>query len=131
MDMEVVFSGGLKVDAKFGDFVVKTDQPVKSGGENSAPAPYDLFLASLVTCAGIYVKFFCEKRNISLENIRVTQRLERDKDKKIVKIVQEIKVPKDFPEKYLSALEKSAGLCAVKKTILNPPEISIEAVIAD
>jgi len=68
--MEITFDGGKVITAHLNGHIIKTDQSVKSGGQNSAPAPYDLFLASIGTCAGIYVKSFCDQREIPSENIK-------------------------------------------------------------
>lgn len=115
--------------ADFKGFTVVTDQSVKDGGEGSAPSPYEYFLASIGTCAGIYVLSFCETRKISTEHISLMQRLEFrtvDGGKVVLdKLIIEILVPPDFPEKYHQALIKVADQCAVKKTILNPPKFEI------
>jgi ribosomal protein S12 methylthiotransferase accessory factor len=121
------------VNAEFNGFTVKTDQPVKEGGEGTAPSPYEYFLASIGTCAGIYVLSFCEKRGIPAEHISLAQRLEyrkTDEGKKVLeKIVLEILVPAAFPEKYHQALVKVADQCAVKKTIMNPPQFEIKTIV--
>lgn len=121
------------MNAEFNGFAIETDQPVKYGGEGSAPSPYEYFLASIGTCAGIYVLSFCEKRNIPTENIALSQRLEYRKiaEGKITleKIIVEIIVPPSFPEKYHQALIKVADQCAVKKTIMNPPQFEIKTVV--
>jgi ribosomal protein S12 methylthiotransferase accessory factor len=127
MRMEIGFPGNKKIDAKFKDFTVKTDQPIAYGGENTAPAPFDLFLVSLGTCAGIYIKNFCSTRNIPTDNMRIIQEAESGTQKgQLGKIKLEIQVPPDFPEQYKSALINAANLCAVKKTIQNPPEFEIK-----
>jgi ribosomal protein S12 methylthiotransferase accessory factor len=128
-EMTVTFPGGKRVDATFDGFRVETDQTEKNGGEGSAPEPFALFLASLATCAGIYVLGFCDKRDIPTAGIRLVQRLERDEEKKIVRIGISIEVPADFPEKYHEALVRVAAKCAVKKTIESPPEFVIETVV--
>ena len=74
MDIEVYFEEGAKVNARMGKHIIKTDQKVHGGGEDSAPAPFDYFLASLATCAGIYVKVFCDKRGIDSSRIRIIQK---------------------------------------------------------
>ncbi len=126
MDMEISFPGGKKVDANFKGFTIKTDQPLYGGGENSAPAPFDLFLASIGTCAGIYVLSFCQQRNIPTENIKIVQKLLPDEmGRGIGTIVLEIQVPKNFPEQYKDAVIRSADLCAVKKYMHNPPKFNI------
>ena len=130
MNMEITFEGGKKVNSTFNGHVIKTDQPVNSGGENSAPSPYDLFLASIGTCAGIYVKSFCDQRNLPTENIKLIQSLEFTAESKLPsKIKIDIQLPADFPEKYREALLNVAELCAVKRTIANPPKFEIQTVI--
>ena len=129
-DIKTYFSGGKKVDAKLGDFVIKTDQPVYQGGEGTAPAPFDLFLASIATCAGYYVLAFCQSRSISYENITVVLKKERNPEtKRIDKIFLDINLPADFPEKYKSAVIKSVNSCAVKIHMQNPPEFIVESFI--
>ncbi len=129
MDMEITFAGGKKVNASFKGHIHKTDQPVTAGGENSAPSPYELFLASIGTCAGIYVKSFCDSRDLPTENIKLIQSLEYNAAAKLpTKITIEIKLPIDFPEKYKEALVNAAELCAVKRTIANPPVFEIRTI---
>jgi len=129
MDMEITFAGGQKVNASFKGHIHKTDQPISSGGENSAPSPYELFLASIGTCAGIYVKSFCDQRDLPTENIKLIQSLEMNTETKLPsKISIEIRLPEDFPEKYREALINVAELCAVKRTIANPPVFEIRTV---
>jgi ribosomal protein S12 methylthiotransferase accessory factor len=133
MEMKITFPGGKKVDAEFDGMVVNTDQPVKYGGDGTAPTPYALFLASLGTCAGVYVLGFCRERNIPTEGITLTQRLHYKPSltggASLDKIAIEISVPADFPEKYHNALVKAAEQCAVKKTIQNPPNFDIKTVV--
>ena len=124
MDMEILFPGGKRGDAIYKGFTIRTDQPRESGGEGSAPTPFDLFLASIGTCAGIFVLFFCQQRGISTEGIRVIQRTEKEASM-ISKIAIEIRLPPDFPEKYEQALIRSAELCAVKKHLEAPPLFEI------
>jgi ribosomal protein S12 methylthiotransferase accessory factor len=124
--MEVTFDGGKVITAHLNGHSIKTDQPVKSGGGNTAPAPFELFLASIGTCAGIYIKSFCDQREIPSENIKIIQTVEFDNQTKLLKNVKlDIKLPADFPEKYKSAVINSAELCAVKKTINNPPAFEV------
>jgi putative redox protein len=124
--MEITFDGGKVVTAHTSQHSIKTDQPVSHGGENSAPSPFELFLASIGTCAGIYVKSFCDNRKISTENIKIVQTAEYDKESGLpVNIKIEIKLPGDFPEMYKEAVIKAAQLCKVKKTIANPPVFEV------
>jgi len=126
MEMIVDFPSGARVDAHFNDFTVKTDQPPSGGGENSAPAPFALFLASIATCAGIYVLGFCRNRGLPTEGIRIIQRSLRNPQTGLVgQIEMEIQVPPSFPEKYYDALVRSADQCAVKKHIENPPQFHV------
>jgi ribosomal protein S12 methylthiotransferase accessory factor len=132
MDMEITFPGGAKVDARFGDFAVKTDQPWQAGGENSAPTPFALFLASIGTCAGIYVSGFCRQRNIPTDGIRIRQSLEFNPLTRMVRQINlDIDLPPGFPEQYTSALIRSAELCAVKKHMESPPAFKIRTHIAE
>jgi putative redox protein len=129
MDITVSFPGGKRVDAMFAGGVVHTDQPVAMGGEGSAPAPFDLFLASLATCAGIYVKGYCDSRGISTEDLGLEMRIEREPEKhRVVRLALEIRLPEGFPEKHREGVVRAADLCAVKKHILNPPAFEIRTV---
>jgi putative redox protein len=127
MEMVIDFPGGARVDAHFGPYTVKTDQSPMGGGEGSAPTPFSIFLASLGTCAGIYVLGFCKQRGISTDGIRIIQRAIPDTvNPGMVGTVQfEIQVPPDFPEKYYNALVRSAEQCAVKKHMENPPGFEV------
>jgi putative redox protein len=127
--MEIVFPGGKKVDVRYKDFVVHTDQSEASGGEGSAPEPFALFLASLGACAGIYVLSFCQSRQISTEGLRLVQRTLPGPDGKgLGRVEIEVILPPEFPEKYMAAVVRTADLCAVKKAILNPPEMVVSAI---
>jgi len=129
MEMVISFPGGTRVDAQFGSFTVKTDQPPQGGGEGSAPTPFATFLASLGTCAGIYVLGFCRQRGLPTEGLRLTQRLGVDRATGMVdKVELDIHVPPEFPEKYHAALIRSAEQCAVKKHMEAPPQFAITTV---
>jgi len=128
-EMEIVFPGNKKVDAIFNGQVIKTDQPVQAGGDGTAPAPFDLFIASIGTCAGIYVLGFCQARGIPTDGIKLIQKMNYNFQKRLFdKIEIEIKLPPDFPEKYKAAVIHAADNCAVKKHLLNPPEIVVKTV---
>ena len=130
MEMTVTFPGGLRVNGEFNGFTVPTDQPVKGGGEGSAPSPFALFLASLGTCAGFYVVNFCRARNLSPEGIRVTQRTIADPETHMVSTIEiRIHVPPSFPEKYHAALVRAAEQCTVKKHLEKPPVIETMTVV--
>jgi len=132
MEMKVTFPGGEKVNAEINSRIIPTDQPVEGGGEGSAPSPFDYFLASLGTCAGIYVLSFCQQRQIDTEGLALTQRMvfaiAEDGKTKLAKVAIEITLPPGFPEKYRNAIVKTAGLCSVKKVIMDPPEFEITAI---
>ncbi len=126
MNLKVSFPEGLKVNAEYNGFVHKTDQPVAGGGDGSAPSPFDMFLASIGTCAGIYILGFCKQRGIDASEVEIHQSMEFDPIKRMIsKINLEIRVPDSFPEKYKAALINSANLCAVKKHLENPPEFHV------
>jgi putative redox protein len=133
MEITISFPGGKKVNADVSGMVIATDQPLTQGGDGSAPSPYLLFLASIGTCAGIYVLSFCKERGIPTDRITLTQRLEyvtNPVGKSILDtIALDIHVPPDFPEKYHNALIKVADQCAVKKTIMHPPKFSIKTIV--
>lgn len=128
MEIKITFPGGEKVNAEINGLIIPTDQPIEAGGDGSAPSPFDYFLASLGTCAGIYVLSFCQQRHINTEGLALTQRMEfieADGRKRLARIVIEIDLPPGFPEKYQKAIAKAAGLCSVKKVIMDPPEFVI------
>ena len=124
MEMIIDFPGGARVDAHFGPFTVPTDQPPYS----TAPIPFATFLASIGTCAGIYVLGFCQQRGISAEGIRLVQNLEvNPMTGMVTKVNLDIQVPSDFPEKYKPAIIRAADQCAVKKHFEHPPKIEVQA----
>jgi putative redox protein len=124
---EITFGGGKKVSAHVRDFIINTDQPISDGGLNSAPSPFELFLASIGTCAGFYVVSFCQARAIPTDDIKLTQTIIRND---ITHMVEEIKIeillPPDFPEKYKGAVIRAAESCTVKKHLTLPPNIQIQ-----
>jgi ribosomal protein S12 methylthiotransferase accessory factor len=125
-EMKVTFPGGTRVDASYKGFVIETDQPIYQGGTGSAPAPFDLFLASIATCAGWYVLSFCQQRNISLDGANVILETVREPQGKMIdNIVITIQLPPDFPDKYKGAVIKAVNLCAVKKHMEIPPSFSV------
>jgi ribosomal protein S12 methylthiotransferase accessory factor len=128
--MEITFDGGKVVTAHINGHTIRTDQAIEGGGTNTAPAPYDLFLASIGTCAGIYVKSFCDQRGIPTEGIKIVQSMEIDQAKRIPSVIKlDIQVPEDFPEKYKAAMINVAELCAVKKTINSAPQFEITTTV--
>ena len=128
--IEVSFPGGKRVDARVGEFVVRTDQPPELGGQGSAPAPFDVFLASIAACAGIYVLGFCQARGLPTEGLALVQRDDVDPATKLVRAVRlELTLPPGFPEQYRPAIVRAAESCKVKKTIAAAP--SFEVVVLD
>ncbi|MGE5250674.1 MAG: OsmC family protein [Bacteroidota bacterium] len=128
MEMLIDFPGGSRVDAHFGNFDLATDQPPDA----SAPTPFATFLASIGTCAGIYVLGFCQQRNLPTDGIRLVQRVHANPFNGMVQQIDlEIQVPPTFPEKYRDSLIRSAELCAVKKHLENPPKFAITTQVME
>jgi ribosomal protein S12 methylthiotransferase accessory factor len=131
MDIVVSFPGGKRVDAQAGGFTLRTDQPKDHGGEGSAPEPFTLFLASIGTCAGIYVVGFCRTRGIPTDGIRIVEHTENDpKTGRLVRVSLELQLPADFPAQYRDAVARAAAACKVKKTLADPPEFSVTTSVA-
>ncbi len=129
MDMQIYFPGGKRVYADYDGFTVETDQPARGGGDGSAPAPFDLFLASIGTCAGIYALGFMQQRNIDPQGSRLTMRSHFDPAVGLInKIELELKLPAEFPEKYRDAIVSAMNLCTVKKHLAQPPAFELTAV---
>ena len=125
-DIEVSFPGGGRVDARVGSFVVHTDQPVEHGGGGDAVAPFDLFLASLATCAGFYVQAFCRARNIPIDGLGLRQSVVTDPVTHLPSRIQvELRLPASFPEKYRVAVVRAAEGCKVRKTMVALPAIEV------
>ena len=124
--MEITFPGGVQVNAQFNGFKIATDQPEKNGGQNSAPSPFDFFLASLGTCAGFFALRFCQQRELSTDGLRLQLTAEHDAEtKRLDRVEIAMQLPKDFPEKYRSAIIRATDQCAVKKALLDAPEIEL------
>ncbi len=129
MEITVQFPGGVAVDAVFGGFTVHTDQPVTAGGGGTGPSPFDMFLASLATCAGFYALRFCQERKLSVEGLGVTLTTVRDPERKrLASIKIEVRLPREFPDKYREAILRAVDQCAVKKHVLEPPVFEMTAV---
>lgn len=133
MDIVVSFPGEKKVtSAEYKGFTIRTGQPESSGGDGSAPTPFDLFLVSIATCAAAYALYFCDNRGIPTSDIRIVERIDRDPESHMVKKISiDVELPADFPSKYVKALLKSVDMCTVKKHLFDPPEFDIKAVLAD
>lgn len=130
MDMKITFPGGKKVYAEYNGFTHRTDQPLAAGGENSAPSPFDLFLASLGACAGFYVLSFCQGRGIDTAGIELGMDMEWDEKSHLIAQVNiEILLPASFPEKYRAAVVQAAQSCTVKKHLQQPPKFNLFATV--
>jgi len=126
--MRIRLPGGMKVEAEHRGFTIRTDQPEAVGGQNSAPSPFDLFLASLGTCAGYYVLAFCRKRDISTDGIELAMEVVRNEEKhRVDQVAITVHLPESFPERYVDACVRSAAQCTVKKHLQDPPEIILSA----
>jgi putative redox protein len=126
MEMIIDFPGGSRVDAHFGSFTVSTDQPPTS----SAPSPFEVFLSSIGTCAGIFVLGFCKQRNLPTRGIRIIERIDHSRITGMVEAIGlEIQVPAEFPDKYRDSLIRSAELCTVKKHLEKPPKFNISTKV--
>ncbi|HUP46936.1 MAG TPA: OsmC family protein [Thermoanaerobaculia bacterium] len=132
MSIEISFPGGVAVDATYRGHVIHTDQP-EPMGRNSAPAPFDLFLASLATCMGFYALRFCQERDLPTGGLGLTLTPVRDPEsKRIATIRVMVRTPEGFPEKYEKAIHRAIDHCAVKRMMVEPPafEIDIAAPVA-
>jgi ribosomal protein S12 methylthiotransferase accessory factor len=129
MDMKITFPGGKKVNAEIDGFTHKTDQALISGGEESAPEPFSLFLSSIGTCTGIYVLRFCQERNIDTTGMKIIQSMDLNSLSGMIdKIKLNIILPDGFPDKYRKAVIKAANLCSVKKHMENLPQFIITTI---
>ena len=121
-----MFSGGLRVEALYRGFRIPTDQPPGQGGQGSAPSPFDLFLASIGTCAGYYALRFCRERGLDTAGMELSlDPVWDDARKQVVRIGIEVSLPGTFPEKYRQALQRAIDQCAVKRHLASPPEIQV------
>jgi putative redox protein len=126
----VSLPGGVRVDVAYKGFEIRTDQPAYAGGTNTAPSPFDMFLASLAACAGYFVVAFFQERKLSTEGLSLSMRTERNPETRMIsKIATDIALPPGFPEKYRGAVIKAADQCTVKRHILAPPAFEISAKI--
>ena len=127
-EIKVTFPGAKRVDAEYKGFRINTDQPVYAGGGGTAPAPFDLFLGSIATCAGFYVLAFCQNRGIRIDQASLVMRMKKSEEKKMISVISlEIQLPPEFPDKYIKAIIKSVDSCTVKAHMLDPPRFDIMA----
>ncbi|MCU7844998.1 MAG: OsmC family protein [Candidatus Thiodiazotropha sp. (ex Monitilora ramsayi)] len=125
--IEVKFPGGKRIDAQVGGFTIRTDQPAKYGGDTSAPAPFDLFLASIATCAGIFAWNFCEMRQLSTEGLALSMDCIDDPKKKMIGEIRfHLTLPTGFPDKYHQGIIRAMEQCAVKRHMQQSPAFSVK-----
>jgi len=129
-DIHLTFPGGKRIEAKLGAHHIVTDQSLAHGGDDSAPEPFDLFLASLATCAGLSVVSFCQARGISTDGIELLQHHQLDESGRLSRVELELHLPLGFPDKYRTAIVRAAESCRVKKTLALPPEVVVKARLA-
>ena len=132
MEMKITFPGKAKVNAEYKGFTIKTDQAIWNGGDNSAPAPFDYFLVSIGTCAGIYVVNFLQQRKIPTDGLYMTLNTTKNREKRMLgEIIIDVYLPESFPEKYKKAIVNAVNLCAVKKHMHDPPKFITNVKIGD
>ena len=126
--MRVSFPGGKQVQAEHRGFTIQTDQSEPSGGNGSAPSPFDLFLASIGTCSGYYVMAFCQQRHIPTDKIELTLGMVQNKERHLIERINiSVSLPESFPERYVNACVKAAEQCTVKRHLQVPPKIVLTA----
>lgn len=124
--IEIKFPGNKRVDAHIKGHVVKTDQPEYAGGDDTAPAPFQIFLTSIASCAGIYALSFCQNKGIDTEGLALEMDVVKNPETKMIDdVILNLTLPKDFPEKYKGAIVRAIDLCTVKKHMITPPNFSI------
>ena len=129
MEIKVNFLDNLRLEAKFDDFTVVADQPIRYKGDGSAPGPFDYFLASSALCAAYFVKLYCQTRNISTDNIRLSQNNIVDPENRYQQIFKiQVELPADISAKDRQGILRSIERCTVKKVVQTGPEFVIEEV---
>ena len=118
----VRLTGRRRVEAQLGSHRVVTDQPRENGGGDTAPSPFQIFLASLGTCAGVFVQGFCAKRGIPYEDVRLIERAAFAPGGGLQSVEFEVELPPAFPPNYKGALLRAIDQCSVKRAIQSPPE---------
>lgn len=129
MEIKVNFLDNLRLEAKFDDFTVVADQPIRYKGDGSAPGPFDYFLASSALCAAYFVKLYCQTRQISTDNIRLSQNNIVDPENRYKQIFKiQVELPADISDKDRQGILRSIERCTVKKVVQTGPEFVIEHV---
>ena len=129
-ELVVTLPKGRVVDVQVGAHLIHTDQPRDNGGEDSGPSPFQLFLASIGACAGIFVQGFCAARGIRTEGIRIVEHPHTDEAGTLVAVDLDVQLPADFPEKYREAILKVIDKCSVKRAIHAQPEFRTRTTLA-
>jgi len=129
MEIKVNYLDNLRIEAKFDDFSVIADQPIRYKGDGSAPGPFDYFLASSALCAAYFVKVYCNSRDIPTENIRLSQNNIVDPEDRYNQIFQiQVELPESISEKDRKGIVRSIDRCTVKKVVQSGPEFKVEIV---
>ncbi|WP_237064440.1 OsmC domain/YcaO domain-containing protein [Microbulbifer zhoushanensis] len=129
MEINVNFLDNLRLEAKFDDFTVITDQPIRYKGDGSAPSPFDYFLASSALCAAYFVRVYCNARDIPTHNIRLSQNNIVDPENRYNQIFKiQVELPEDISEKDRQGILRSIDRCTVKKVVQTGPDFQIETV---
>ncbi|MCL1045360.1 OsmC domain/YcaO domain-containing protein [Shewanella electrodiphila] len=129
MEIKVNFLDNLRLEAKFDDFTVTADQPIRYKGDGTAPSPFDYFLASSALCAAYFIKVYCKARDISTDNIRLSQNNIVDPEDRYNQIFQiQVELPDDISEKDRTGILRSIDRCTVKKVVQTSPEFKVETV---
>ncbi len=130
MEISIKFRENKKIEAHFGNFVVLSDQTVSSGGDGEMPEPFDYFLSGTALCAAFYIRSYCERREIPIDQIEITQDNikvdESDRYKQCFHL--KVKVPDSVSEKDRVGIMRSAGGCSVKKVMAKVPEFKVEVI---
>lgn len=124
-DFTVTLAGGRRAEAVLRGHRIVTDQPTDNGGDDAAPSPYELFLASLGTCAAVTLQGFCARRELPTDGLTVTQSMRYAEDGRLERVTFAVTLPGGFPEKYREAALRTVGECSVKKAIAGAPAFEV------
>ena len=126
MEVNVSLDGNKCVSAQVGNHIIKTDQPVRHGGADSAPAPFELFMASIGCCAGFFVQEYCTSKGVDTAGISISLKTQKNDEGELTSFITCINIPDNLPKKYHSVLKNVAKKCTVKKAIMSGPEFVVE-----
>ena len=129
MEMIINFPSRKKVNVNYKNFIIKTDQPLEKGGNNTNPDPFSLFISSIGACTGFYILSFCNERSIPIEDIELILKTKKNNQNNMIEEINiNIITKKSFPDKYIKSIIKVANLCTVKKHLESPPKINISLI---